>query len=135
VHTLREDEAGQPNWAGGWRRNGRGLPGLPSLSCRPLKPPSHLLRHPPPHPHHQPPAIRSPDPNPALPHPNPAHLPPCPARPPPYARSKNALTGTLGPGLGQGWPLMEKLGLNTNQLRGPIPPSFAAMGRLKSLYL
>jgi hypothetical protein len=58
-----------------------------------------------------------------------------PARQPPHARSKNSLTGTLDPGLGQGWPLLEELALSFNQLRGPIPPSFAAMGRLKTLYL
>jgi hypothetical protein len=51
------------------------------------------------------------------------------------ARSENGLTGTLDPGLGRGWPLMEELYLSTNRLRGPIPPSFAAMGRLKSLGL
>ena len=54
---------------------------------------------------------------------------------PPHARSKNALTGTLDPGLGRAWPLMEVLEFSENQLRGPIPPSFAAMGRLWKLYL
>ena len=50
-------------------------------------------------------------------------------------RSKNALTGTLDPGLGRGWPLVEELMLNTNKLRGPIPPSFANMSRLNKLNL
>ena len=53
----------------------------------------------------------------------------------PYARSTNALTGTLDPGLGRGWPLMEVLELSDNQLRGPLPPSFAAMNRLQMLDL
>ena len=52
-----------------------------------------------------------------------------------HARSDNTLTGTLDPGLGRGWPLVEHLDLGTNQLRGPIPASFAAMGRLKNLHL
>jgi hypothetical protein len=30
---------------------------------------------------------------------------------------------------------MEVLGLDINRLHGPIPPSFAAMGRLEKLYL
>ena len=51
------------------------------------------------------------------------------------ARSNNSLTSTLDPGLGQGWPLMEDLELSVNKLRGPLPASFAAMGRLKVLYL
>ena len=41
----------------------------------------------------------------------------------------------MDPSLGRGWPLMESLRLETNQLRGPIPPGFAAMGRLKTLFL
>jgi hypothetical protein len=52
-----------------------------------------------------------------------------------HARSNNSLSGMLDPRLGPAWPLMEYLMIYTNQLRGPIPPSFAAMGRLKNLYL
>jgi hypothetical protein len=52
-----------------------------------------------------------------------------------HAYSNNSLTGTLDPGLGRGWPLMEDLQLHINQLRGPIPPSFADMKPLKKLHL
>ena len=60
---------------------------------------------------------------------------PPPPKKTPHARSGNALTGTLDPGLGRGWLMMEDLGLAINQLRGPIPPSFASMGRLNTLNL
>ena len=53
----------------------------------------------------------------------------------PHVRSNNSLTGTLDPSLGRAWPMMEDLHLATNELRGPIPPSFAAMGRLNRLAL
>ena len=46
----------------------------------------------------------------------------------PHARSTNSLTGTLDPGLGRAWPLIEELGLSGNLLRGTIPPRFAEMG-------
>ena len=52
-----------------------------------------------------------------------------------HARSNNSMTGTLEPGLGRVWPLMELLVLGRNRLRGSIPASFAAMGRLKLLYI
>ena len=55
--------------------------------------------------------------------------------PSPLTRSGNALTGTLDPSLEQGWPLMEDLDMGINQLRGPVPPSFSVMGRLKRLGL
>ena len=65
--------------------------------------------------------------------PNPA--PHCPATASRQTSTNNALTGTLDAGLGRAWPLMEELMLDRNQLRGPIPPSFTAMGRLKRLLL
>ena len=51
----------------------------------------------------------------------------------PHVCSDNSLTGTLDPGLGRGWPLMEELMLSTNQLRGPIPLSLNDMSRLRML--
>jgi hypothetical protein len=49
--------------------------------------------------------------------------------------SNNRLSGTLSPDFGVAWQAMEELALNTNGFIGPLPNQWAAMGRLKKLYI
>jgi hypothetical protein len=53
----------------------------------------------------------------------------------PSRRSYNQLTGTLAPELGRSWASLEDFEAANNAFTGPLPPEWAGMASLKTLYL
>ena len=52
-----------------------------------------------------------------------------------HPRSDKKLSGGLSPALGAAWQGLEDLQLYSNELSGALPAEWAAMGKLRRLYL